>query len=150
MKKHRFKAILFLFSFVLLSSDFSFAQTVAGKIYSREDADKLFGPVLEKVSLDSDQFQKLVNNSGAVIMFKFESSGLYIFNDKRNVIYSTGQNKTFLASDILKFYSLSVVNDLLNKGQASTVTIEKRQNVISITDGSYTMEDAIACPPICP
>lgn len=150
MKKPNFKALLFSLIFLVLSNNFSFAQEVAGKIYSKEEADKLFGPVLHSITMSASQFESLLSQSGDRMLFKFDGSDLYVLNSKRNVMFTTGLQRAFSVSEQMKVYSALVVKELLSKGQSPTVTIEKRESVMSVTDGAYTMENASACPPYCP
>lgn len=39
---------------------------------------------------------------------------------------------------------------MFSKGQSTSTSIESRESVMSVTDGDYTMEKSIVCPPDCP
>lgn len=150
MKKFNLCSLLSVLFFLAFSSNFSLAQTIAGKVFLKEEADNLFGPVLQSVKIPASQLQQMLNQTGDCLMFRFEGTELYILNSKRAQIYSSkGSFKSFSASDVLKFYSTAVIKELLNKGQSDSITIEERQSVMSVTDGSYTMEEAYSCPPDC-
>lgn len=149
--KTRFLTVYLFCLFVLVSSLGNFyAQTVAGKIFTKDEADKLFGPVLESYTMSAEQFSTLLNKSGNAVMFSFSSNNLHILDAKRNVLFSNGQVRVFSSSEVLKYYSVSVAQELLSKGKSSVIVIEKREKVLSITNGVYTMEDAVDCPPWCP
>lgn len=150
MKKLNLDSLLSVLFFLVLCSGFSFSQTLAGKVILKEEADKLFGPVVEYIKMPVSQFQSLLNESGDYMMFRFEGPDLYIFNSNRSVLFSSGAYREFTAADELKVYSTSVVKELLSKGQSDLIIIEKRQSVMSVTDGAYTMEYSTICPPDCP
>jgi hypothetical protein len=142
-------SILFLLAFV---SNFSFAQSaVAGQIFSKDEADKLFGPVHQFVKMPISNFKTLLNGCNDRMMFKFAGTDLHILNGKRAQLFCTsGFAKNFSVKDTMKYYSTSVIKELLSKGQGSSVIIERREKVMSITVGDYTMERANLCPPDCP
>ena len=50
---------------------------------------------------------------------------------------------------VLKIVSLNVLRDLLVKGGCGTCFFEIRNNVVSITNGVYTLEKTGDCPPFC-
>jgi len=126
-----------------------FSQTVAGKIYGKEEANKLYGPVLESMTIPVEKFKTMVEKAGASMLFNFEKGSLYIFNEKRASVFSNGGVRAFTSNAVMKRYSVSVINQLLTKGNNSSVVIEKRQNVLSVTVGEYTMESSVDCPPYC-
>jgi hypothetical protein len=151
MKKFNLCSLLSVLFFLVFSSHISSAQTVAGKIFTKEEADNLFGPVVQSVKISASQLQQMLSQTGDYLMFRFEGTSLYILNSKRSALYSSvGSLKSFSAADVMKVYSTSVIKELLNKGQSDTITIEERQSVMSVTDGDYTMEYALGCPPVCP
>jgi hypothetical protein len=47
-------------------------------------------------------------------------------------------------------FSVSIINELLEKGKNTLSTIEIRGDVLSITNGIYTLEFSTICPPFCP
>lgn len=150
MKKLNLSTFLFLVFFLALGCKVSVAQTVAGKVFLKEEADKLFGPVLQSVTMTSAQFQSILKQSGNFLKLRFDGPDLSILSNERRVLFQTGSLRTFAATEQLKVYSASVIKELLSKGQSATITIERRENVMSVTNGNYTMEEAACCPPDCP
>jgi hypothetical protein len=53
------------------------------------------------------------------------------------------------AAAAFKMFSVSLVRELLLKGQDEMTRVEKRKDVLSITNGAYTLELSVACPPFC-
>lgn len=151
MKKTPLLSLLSVLIFLISFGNYSSAQTkIAGKIVSKNEADQLFGPVLESLQMNTSDFESLINKCEDYMLFSFEPASLNIFNKYRSLLFRNGSTREFSMTDKMKMYSVSVIKELLAKGQATKIVIERRQEVLSITDGSYTMEYAAICPPDCP
>ncbi|MGD8306407.1 MAG: hypothetical protein PVF17_07115, partial [Ignavibacteria bacterium] len=92
--------------------------------------------------------EDLMAKSEKTLMFKIINNEIYILNDKREVIYPAGKS---VDDDNAKFavYSISVITELLADGNQSSTQVEQRSEVLSITNGSQTLEMSGWCPPIC-
>jgi hypothetical protein len=135
------------FLFIFFISHFCFAQT-HGKLYSSEEADLNFGPVLESVTIGTDQIKRILELSSENLMFNIIESRLVILDANRNILYADGI--TEVASEtVFHMYSSSLVNELLQRGLNAGTFIEKRANVLSITNGDVTLEYGTPCPPYC-
>ncbi len=124
-------------------------QNVHGKLYSKDEADKQFGPVLESHQISVDDFKELLKKTRDSLMFHFEKGNLHIFDHTRKVIHTHGTARPFAPHEVVKRYSTSVINDLLAQGGGPVVAVENRANVLSVTNGSTTMETGTDCPPYC-
>jgi hypothetical protein len=80
-------------------------------------------------------------------MFKIVNNSAIVVDNKRNAIFPKGI--TINAADVFALYSVSVVNELISKGNEPFIYLEQRKEVLSVTYGDYTMEIASWCPPIC-
>jgi hypothetical protein len=136
----------FCFLLILILSQINTAQTI-GKIFSKEEADKNFGPVLSSVSIASSELKTLISQSDKYIMFSVKDGKLSILRDDRILLYPEGFKVN--ADEKYAVYSKSKVEELLNSGKADTTIIEQRKDVISITNGQHTLEMASWCPPFC-
>ncbi len=123
------------------------AQSV-GKIYSKTTADSLFGNVLNSAAINSNTLQSLTSNTSNYIMFNIIQGNLVVLNNNRNVLYPGAM--TISSSTVFRYCSVSVLLDLLREGGNASTYIEVRQNVLTITNGSFTLEEMGYCPPICP
>ena len=47
-------------------------------------------------------------------------------------------------------YSVTIVQQLLSDGNNPLTYVEKRQEVLTITNGIFTLEYSLLCPPCCP
>lgn len=141
----RFIGIVF---FLLIMFSSSFAQTY-GKLYSKIEADKLYGPVLSSVEISSDELQSLIAKTKNYMKFHLAEGRLSIFGDERQVL-SSENPAAITEGTVLKVYSTSILRELLSKGQNKVTTVEQRSEVMSLTNGDYTLEMAVDCPPYCP
>lgn len=143
---------IFIFSLIalnLFSGDLT-AQESFGKIFTRTQADSLFGPVIGLRITDTTLVKSLTGKAGNYIMFKLENSRLTVLDSKRSVLYSDNHGTAANSTEVFHNFSASVLRELIKRGQKSTIFIEKRRDVLSITNGGYTMEAARPCPPYCP
>jgi hypothetical protein len=140
------KAILTVFS-ILLFSTISFSQTI-GKIYPKEEANVLFGNIIEFVSINPSELISILNQTENYCMFQVQNKKLIILGDGRKVLYPTG---TIVSSnEIFALFSKSKVMELLGSGSGTIITVERRESYLTVTFGLLTLELAVWCPPFCP
>ena len=149
--------VVILFSLVTSS----FAQDkVIGQIYSKAEADQLFGPVLKSVTIPVADLSKTLDKCNSYVMFALDVTDsqpqLIATDENRKPV--NGYSKQIKADKVLNKYSKSKVVELLSKSgitsssslsTSATVTLEVRSNVFSVSTGVYTLEMAILCPPYC-
>ena len=138
MKKIIFTALLLFLGFEAYSQ---------GKIISKEDADKLFGPVLISKVFLTEGFQTTINKSKEVVMFKMIDKEVYILNNNRDALLP--EKAKVDSSEVFSVYSLSVLDELLKNGGKDTTYVEERDSVLTLTNGSLTVEYSKPCPPDC-
>lgn len=137
---------IFLFFFFL---SIYFTPTYGqGELFTREDANQRFGPVLKSIDLPLSTFSNLAGQTSAHLMFRIQDNNVIVLDGQRNVIYPVGTQIN--SQDVFSVYSVSVINELITNGNETSVSIEQRQNVLSISYGQMTMEVGGLCPPICP
>ncbi len=136
-----------LITFFILLSSFSFART-HGKLYSKAEANNLYGNVVSKFEMKTEQLKQFVNKSGDIIMFKIKNGKVKILGKNKQLLY-TSDGSQVTNDEIYAVYSTSVVNDLIQQGQSDITTIEERETVTSVTSGETTMEMSTFCPPFC-
>jgi hypothetical protein len=119
-----------------------------GKILSKENADQLFGPVLVSREIPTETLKMYTNQSTNVIMFKLMNNDLYILDNNRNALLPLGA--TINSSEVFSMYSVAIVQQLLSDGGSPFSYVEKRNSVLTITNGVFTLEYSILCPPLCP
>ena len=141
-----FNTIILISLFVLATYSTCFSQ-VHGKIFTKSEANQRFGPVLVSVSVPTGDLQGMLNKTGNYIMFKIVNNSVIVLNNNRNVIFPQG--KSINAQEVFSLYSVSVLNDLLSRGDDTVIYVEQRSEVLSITYGGSTMEVGAFCPPFC-
>ena len=119
-----------------------------GKILSKENADQLFGPVLLSKEIPTETLKMYANQSYNVIMFKLINNDLYILDNNRNALLPLGA--TISSKEVFSMYSIAIVQHLLSDGNNPSTAVEKRKDVLTITNGVFTLEYSTLCPPLCP
>ena len=127
-----------------------------GKIFTPEEANKLFGNVIYSVDINSNTLSELLKKTDKIIMFGLIDRQLIILDNNRNIIFP--EKAEIKETDVFTVYSTDVVMELLsgkavNKqtdGEAETVSIEQRREVLSVSTDIQTLETGGKCPPLCP
>lgn len=138
------KKLIFAIFISIIVSAVVFPQ---GKIISKETAADIFGQVLVSKEMPSADLMSLTKQSTKLIMFKFLGNDVYILGDNRKVLLPAG--KTVNESDEFFIYSTEIVQELLTKGNEKRTFIEQRKDVLTITNGNFTLEYSLICPPFC-
>jgi hypothetical protein len=125
---------------------------MAGKIFTKEEADKLFGPVIKSVNIDIIIFNSLLDKTIERIMFAILNGELYILGDTRDVLYPV--KRTVPKEDVFAWASKSVVLELLKNTTADSLAlgdlaVEIREDHTTVTYGNYTLQEMMLCPPLC-
>ena len=142
-----YKTVTFLFLFSLILTRASFGQ-IYGQIFTNSEANQKFGAVASSITITSVQMQDFLNKTNKVLMFKVKDGNLIVLGNGRSPIYPSSIAAS--ATDVFKVYSKSVISELLIKGGQENINIEMRSNLLTITDGGFTLEMGLDCPPICP
>ena len=145
MKINISKTVL-VFFYVLLFTSISFPQTI-GKIFSKMEADSLFGNVIDSISINQSELNSLLNKTENYIMFQINKGKLIILGDGRNVLYPVGKNVN--SDEVFALFSKSKVVELLNSGKGTILIFEKRRSHLTITFDLVTLEFSEWCPPNC-
>lgn len=148
MKNRLIKTLLLLF-FIFLAPGLLSAQEVIGKIFTKQEADQMFGPVLKKFDIDANAVRALLDRAGEYIMFNYDTDDLYVVDGKKKLIFNYGQMKNNFPTEIFRVFSVSVVRDLLSRGNEEKVHVEKRTDVLTLTYSESTMDMSSPCPPNC-
>ncbi len=127
-----------------------------GKLYSPEEANKLFGNVLYSADINTNTLAALIKKTDKSIMFGLINKQLIILDNKRHLLYP--EKADFKETDVFTVYSTTVLNELLETGKlnkqtdgdAETVSVEQRREVLSVSSDAQTLETGNKCPPYCP
>jgi hypothetical protein len=142
----KIKIVLFLFVF---SFGFSYSQTVVGKLYSKTEANSIYGPILVSIPISSSQLKSYTYSTYNYIMFRINNGILTILDNQRRALYPAAS--VVSSQDVYRYISVSLVQKIIIDGNNVSTYIELRNNgIISITNGEYTLEFMSQCPPDCP
>ncbi len=137
------------FSILLISSIFAQSSVeVIGKVFPNADAVELFGVVETSVKVPVSKIKEQLSKAESSIMFMIKNGDIIITDTKRNLL-STEKSVPLKSTDVLHKFSVSVVKELLSKGNSDYVIFEQRGVVLTVTSGTYTMEFSTLCPPMC-
>lgn len=146
-------SLLTLSAFVLVlcasivSAQDSKTKTI-GKIFTKDEADQLFGKVINSVELKKSDLKKALTKSKNYVLFSVKNNKALVMDEKKQ---SLTDARVSLASDeVAHVFSKDVVNEFLKKSKVETLIVEERVGVVSISDGNFVLEMAGICPPICP
>ena len=152
------RAISILVSMILIvitfnSLGYAQATKVIGKLYTKADADQIYGKVNTSVTVNTITLQQAIEKSPDYLMFNIINGHLIILNRKRAVLYSTDAATTSVAMNVVfHVLSSSILKQLISTGGNNAfTTVELRDNdVLTITNGNETADNSFLCPPICP
>ncbi len=145
MKTKSFYFSFFYFAiFCLLPYNTIFAT---GKIFTKSDADSLYGPVKISKEIKTEQLKGYCQQTSKNLMFSIIDGKLYILGDNRKPLFP--EDSEIKPEQVFQLYSLSIVEELLNKGGNDITMIEQRDKVLTITNGDFTLEESTGCPPVC-
>ena len=119
-----------------------------GKIYSKTEADSLFGNVIESKSVSAGTLENALKKTNNYVMFKLSKDMLTILGDNRTLIFSdTSYSEN---NDVFSVLSKSKVLELISLSKDVTCFMENRAKTFTITKGNYTLDLILPCPPVCP
>lgn len=154
MKKN---LILCIILFLLVgSSSTSFSQAKfgkVGKIFMVEEANNLFGEIKAKQHINTAFLKKVMKKAKHYLRFKLRNNMLSIFEDTKDMEKwkeKFSVNAITVDSDPEFIYSVESIEELLKLGGSEVTTVEDRGKVLTLSNGAYTLEMALACPPWCP
>ena len=170
----KFYLFTFLFNIALfISSNYTFSQTAGetskaattisdiakitgevGKIYTKAEADSIYGPVLIADTIKTVDLLKLAEKSPKYMMFNLIDGKAVVLNASREVISSNAlvvsKTQTIESKQVFRFLSTSKLLELIKLGGAGVTTIENRTSALTLSNGVTVLEQIAPCPPICP
>jgi len=140
--------IYIFFPFFFLGYQFSVHAQEDGKILLKTEANQKYGPVIQSFPADNNTLTSLIDKAGNYMMFGISNNELTILGHNKSVLYP--KNKPVSKDEKFEVISVDKVKELMNLGTQDVTIIEYRGNIISLTNGSYTLISKSICPPNCP
>lgn len=119
-----------------------------GKILSLEEANEQLGNVLYTVEIKKDLFESFLSKTNNYLMVKLRDLNPIFLDDNRAAIFPIGMQ--IEPTEVFTVFSISVIEQLLNLSESDYISIEQRNNLLSITYDKHTLDFGIICPPNCP
>lgn len=137
---YRLCIVFCLFCFTTFNS----AQVI-GKIFDRGIADQEFGNVISFIEIESADIDSLLQNLGTYIMVNIDNGKIRIIDSERKSILGQSNSN----EEVFYKFSTSKVEELINIGQKEITFVEMRPNTLTLTNGDFTLEMSLPCPPFC-
>ncbi len=119
-----------------------------GRVFSTEEADSLFGAVKTEKPINTKSFRLLLAGCENYVLVGVADNHFILLNERKEVLSETPYN--YNAADTVFVYSIDKVYELLVRGGNSITKFQKREAVFTISNGSFVLEFADPCPPLCP
>jgi hypothetical protein len=133
---------------IILFFNLSFSQTLIGKIYTKDEANRIYGSILSSPQISTSILASLTNNTTNYIMFRIINGNLIILGDQRRPLFP--ESVIVSPQDEMKVFSVSLVRKIIADGNNLNTFIEVRNNnILTVTNGIYTLEFSLQCPPNC-
>lgn len=123
-------------------------SNVIGEIFTKEEAEKYYGPVKFSKEIKTDELKNLTAKTQDYIMLAITDGKIEALDHQRKPIISNN-SRTVSEKEVFHIISNSVLLDLLEKGGEETSYVEQRTSVFTITNGNSVLEKANPCPPYC-
>ncbi len=120
-----------------------------GAIFSKEEANKFYGEVLSSKEVTAKELKEYLAKTDKYAFFYFNGKEPVILNQTKEAVNVAAEDIT-KRPGTLRVFSVDKIKELLEKGGQDITTIEQRSEVISLTNGDYTLEFSLGCPPWCP
>ncbi|MFZ1289594.1 MAG: hypothetical protein WAR79_05875 [Melioribacteraceae bacterium] len=140
------RRIKFIILFSVILSKFVFSQEI-GEIFTKVEAEEMFGKVLEEQSITTDVLKNVLKNTINSVMFNVNNSELTILGDNRKALYFTDSYSE--NNEIFHLFSKSKLEELLNLGNKEICLFQKREKAFTIENGHFILEYSLPCPPVC-
>ena len=141
------RLVMFFIVILTLTTSTCFSQTI-GRLFGKEEANTLFGSVLESVTMSQSQLSSIISQTQNYVMFKVSNGTITILGDGRAVLYPSGA--TVSSSEVFYLFSKSKLIELFNLSSGTQIYIERRSQTQTITKEQNTLDLAQPCPPFCP
>lgn len=138
---------IFFFCVFLGYQHFTYAQE-GGKIYLKAEASQKYGPVIQSFPADNTTLTSLIKRAGNYLMLGVSQGNLIILGKNRHPLFPG--NKSISQNEKFEVIGTGKIEELINMGLKNITVIEYRGNIISLTNGNYTLVNEIVCPPGCP
>lgn len=129
---------------------------LVGKIFSKNEADILFGKVKTSLTISVDELNAAIDKGKDYILLTVKDNQIVIRDEKK--AYLSNERVNLGQDEPLYIYSKSMIKKLLiakksslslAKSTAASVSVELRPGVLTLSYSDATLEMSADCPPFC-
>lgn len=167
--KNLFKSlVLFLFLFSFSANLAQGQMGEVGKLFKKDEADKLFGKAKQSLQISPKVLQKALLKAKDYVLFTIIDGKVLIVDEKKQSLTDDNVklNKLepayiFSKSKVLEFLNSALINNSVQSNNpkekaievlnstAEPIYVEERTSTLTLTAGNSTLELSTLCPPIC-
>jgi hypothetical protein len=118
-----------------------------GKIFSKQEANVLFGEVKSSVELSPNVLKQALLKAKDYVVFVVKNGKLSIVNEKKQVL--AGVTQAITTKETMFIFGKDKVSEFVSLIGSSSIAVEDRSGITTLTAGEYTLEMSLPCPPIC-
>ncbi|MBI1937537.1 MAG: hypothetical protein HYS25_05380 [Ignavibacteriales bacterium] len=118
-----------------------------GKIFTNQQANELYGPVLTSVQISKEELGAAVAKAKKYVLFAIKDGKAFIMDERK--VSLTGDLSFLAYHEKANAFSKSVVERFLSSS-SNTITFEQRETVFTVSSSESTTESSLPCPPMCP
>ncbi len=157
---------IFLFSFI---STFAQGQMgEVGKLFKKDEADKLFGKPKQALQINPKLLQKVLLKAKDYVLFTIKDGKILVLDEKKQSL--TDDKEKLNRLETAYIFSKSKVLELINaafgnnsvqmnnpkekaieilNSTAEPIYVEERNSTLTLSAGNSTLEFSTVCPPVC-
>lgn len=118
-----------------------------GEIFSLSEADAKFGKVNQSYNIEKSVIRELFTNTKSYLMFSILNNEMMILGDNRTPLYPDGLKVN--EELVFSLCSIEKIIELLDSDNEKSVSVELREEKLTISGRFRTLEDLWPCPPYC-
>lgn len=136
------KLLLYILFFAAVTSS---SGQVVGKIFDAEYANENFGSVISSVLISNIELREMLEKAGTYIMLNIDTGNIRALDQNRTSVLGTAESE----NEVFYKISTSRIELLFEKGGEKNTTIEMRPEILTLTNGEFTLDLTWPCPPYC-
>ncbi|VAX19300.1 hypothetical protein MNBD_IGNAVI01-1493 [hydrothermal vent metagenome] len=136
------KLLLYILFFAAVTSS---SGQVVGKIFDAEYANENFGSVISSVVISNIELREMLEKAGTYIMLNIDTGNIRALDENRTPVHGTAESE----NEVFYKISTSRIELLFEKGGEKNTTIEMRPEILTLTNGEFTLDLTWPCPPYC-
>ncbi|RJQ57560.1 MAG: hypothetical protein C4517_17100 [Stygiobacter sp.] len=140
--------ILILIALISVTANAQGKLGFVGKIFDKKEANILFGDVKSSTELKPNVLKQALLSAKDYVLITVRNGRISLANEKKQVL--AGDLQPISTTETVYIFSKNKVAEFVSLIGASPIQVEQRSSTLTVTAGDVTLEQSMACPPICP